>query len=49
MNRIKAAIFDVDGTLFDYKERKIPESTVAAVRKLKDRGANWTGWVLTPV
>ena len=38
MNRIKAAIFDVDGTLFDYKERKIPESTVAAVRKLKDRG-----------
>lgn len=38
MEHIKAAIFDVDGTLFDYKERKIPDSVVAAVRKLKDRG-----------
>ena len=38
MHRIKAAIFDVDGTLFDYREMRIPDSTVSAVRKLKEQG-----------
>lgn len=38
MHRIKAAIFDVDGTLFDYKEKRIPDSTVSALRKLKEQG-----------
>lgn len=38
MHPMKAAIFDVDGTLFDYRNQEIPASTVAAVQKLKDRG-----------
>ena len=38
MERIKAAIFDVDGTLFDYRERKLHDSTVRAVRELKEKG-----------
>lgn len=38
MDQIKAAIFDVDGTLFDYRENRIPQSTVDAIRKLKENG-----------
>ena len=38
MQQIKAAIFDVDGTLFDYRKMELPESTVEAIRKLKERG-----------
>lgn len=38
MEKIKAAIFDVDGTLFDYKEKKIHESTKFAISKLKQAG-----------
>lgn len=38
MDKIRAAIFDVDGTLFDYKEQKIHESTISAIQKLKDAG-----------
>lgn len=38
MNRIQLAVFDVDGTLFDYRNRRIPDSTVEAVRALKERG-----------
>ena len=39
MEKIQAAVFDVDGTLFDYRDRKIHASTVEAVEKLKARGA----------
>lgn len=39
MEHVKAAIFDVDGTLFDYREMKIRETTVQAIRALKARGA----------
>lgn len=38
MGQIKAAIFDVDHTLYDYQEQKIHESTVAAIQRLKERG-----------
>ena len=38
MEHIQAAVFDVDGTLFDYREQRIPQSTVDAVKALKDRG-----------
>ena len=38
MRNIQAAIFDVDGTLFDYREKKIHASTVDAVRRLKEQG-----------
>lgn len=38
MNRIKAAIFDVDGTLYDYRQRRISPSAVAAIGKLKEKG-----------
>lgn len=38
MCRMEAAIFDVDGTLFDYRDKKIHSSTVDAIKELKDRG-----------
>ena len=38
VKHIQAAVFDVDGTLFDYRDYRIPQSTVHAVRALKDRG-----------
>lgn len=38
MNQIKAAVFDFDGTLYDYRHGKIHESTVEAVRRLKEKG-----------
>ena len=38
MSKIQAAVFDVDGTLFDYHDKKIHDSTVKAVRRLKEYG-----------
>lgn len=38
MDNIRTAVFDVDGTLFDYREHRIPDSTVASIRELKKRG-----------
>lgn len=38
MKKIHAAIFDVDGTLFDYHDKKIHSSTVEAICQLKERG-----------
>ena len=38
MDRVQAAVFDVDGTLFDYRDRKIHASTVQAVEQLKANG-----------
>ena len=38
MSKIQAAVFDVDGTLFDYHDKKIHDSTVKAVRRLKEDG-----------
>ena len=38
MRQMKAAIFDVDGTLFDYRRKEIPNATVEAIRKLKEKG-----------
>lgn len=38
MNHIQAVIFDVDGTLFDDKEKRIPPSAVKAVKKLHSAG-----------
>lgn len=38
MSNIRAAIFDVDGTLFDYKEQKIHESTIKSINRLKTQG-----------
>lgn len=38
MCKIQAAVFDVDGTLFDYHDRKIHDSTVDAIHKLKEQG-----------
>lgn len=38
MRKIQAAIFDVDGTLFDYREKKIHDSTVDAIDRLREQG-----------
>lgn len=35
---IKAAFFDVDGTLFSHKTKSVPQSTLAALEKLKAAG-----------
>lgn len=35
---IKAAFFDIDGTLFSYTKHEIPESTKKALRILKEKG-----------
>lgn len=35
---IKAAFFDIDGTLVSFKTHKVPTSTVAAIRKLRHEG-----------
>ena len=35
---IKAAFFDVDGTLLSHKTKQVPRSTVAALEKLKQQG-----------
>lgn len=38
MGKFTTAIFDVDGTLFDYKEKKIHQTTVDAIKKLQAQG-----------
>jgi len=38
MGKIEAVIFDVDGTLYDYREGKIHNSTVEAINYLKEKG-----------
>ncbi|WP_028263453.1 Cof-type HAD-IIB family hydrolase [Atopobium fossor] len=38
MTKIKAAFFDVDGTLFSFKSHTEPESTRQAIRKLRAAG-----------
>lgn len=35
---IKAVFFDVDGTLISFKTNKIPESTLEAIKKLREKG-----------
>lgn len=40
MFQFQAAIFDVDGTLFDYREKKIHDSTVEAIERLKRKGVS---------
>lgn len=35
---IKMLVFDVDGTLYDLKQSKIPESTIIAIQKAKEAG-----------
>lgn len=36
--RIRAAVFDIDGTLYDYRTHSIPQSAVDAVHGLRQRG-----------
>lgn len=38
MGTIQAVIFDVDGTLYDYQEGKIHQSTIKSIQQLKRRG-----------
>lgn len=38
MTTFDAAIFDVDGTLFDYQKHQVPDSAVRAVKALRQRG-----------
>ena len=35
---IRAAFFDVDGTLLSHKTKQVPRSTVEAMEKLKQQG-----------
>ena len=35
---IKAAFFDVDGTLLSHKTKQVPQSTIAALETLKQKG-----------
>ena len=37
---IKAAFFDVDGTLLSHKTKSVPQSTRRAIEKLKAAGYN---------
>ena len=39
MRNIQAVIFDVDGTLFDYHDMKIHDSTVEVIHHLKEQGS----------
>lgn len=36
--KIQAAVFDVDGTLYDYKTHSIPQSTAEAIERLRAQG-----------
>jgi len=38
VGQIKAAVFDVDRTLYDYREMQIPDSAVTAINRLKENG-----------
>lgn len=35
---IKAAFFDLDGTLFSHSQKKVPDSTILAFKQLKEKG-----------
>ena len=35
---VKAAFFDIDGTLFSHRSNSVPASTLAALHRLRDRG-----------
>ncbi len=35
---IKAAFFDLDGTLFSHSQKKVPDSTILAFKELKEKG-----------
>ena len=35
---IKAAFFDIDGTLISFKTHKVPQSTISALTKAKQNG-----------
>ena len=35
---IKAIFFDIDGTLVSFKTRQIPDSTVQAIKQIRDNG-----------
>lgn len=37
-NEIKAVFFDIDGTLVSFKTQGIPDSTTAAIQRLKEKG-----------
>lgn len=37
-NQIKAVFFDIDGTLVSFKTHSIPDSTTAAIKRLKEKG-----------
>lgn len=37
-NNIKAVFFDIDGTLFSFKSKSIPQSTKNAINKLRENG-----------
>ena len=36
--KIRAAVFDVDGTLYDYHSHSIPQSAIDAVQQLRQQG-----------
>ncbi len=36
--KIQAAVFDVDGTLYDYRSHSIPQSAIDAVQQLRQQG-----------
>lgn len=37
-SKIKAVFFDIDGTLISFKTHKVPQSTIDAVRAIRDKG-----------
>lgn len=37
-NQVKAVFFDIDGTLVSFKTQQIPDSTTAAIKRLKEKG-----------
>lgn len=38
MHNLQAAFFDVDGTIFDYHDKKIHDSTIRAIKRLHEQG-----------
>lgn len=38
LEAVKAVVFDVDGTLYDYKTGSVPDSAIEAVHRLKEKG-----------
>ena len=35
---IKAAFFDIDGTLVSFRTHQVPSSTIEAIKQVKERG-----------